>query len=162
MKLKLHVLLAALSFAALVLLPPAAFAQETCVTVGAGGIYPPDTTFKGLPINGLQSGYGIGIASTGSALGQFCTVLVGINSMGLQQNVIIEGVATSGSQPAGNIATFSGTCTVNMGDGSPPLPGVPFTATITTNAFDQGTIGLILGDTTLPAATINQGSMTIQ
>ncbi|PYQ32423.1 MAG: hypothetical protein DMF57_13140 [Acidobacteria bacterium] len=156
MKLKLHVLLAALSFAALVLLPPAAFAQETCVTVGA------DTTFKGLPINGLQSGYGIGIASTGSALGQFCTVLLGINSMGLQQNIIIEGVATSGSQPAGNIATFSGTCTVNMGDGSPPLPGVPFTATITTNAFDQGTIGLILGDTTLPAATINQGSMTIQ
>ena len=36
------------------------------------------------------------------------------------------------------------------------------TATITTNANSQGTIGLLLGLTTLPAATVNQGSMTIQ
>jgi len=162
MKLYMHVLLATLLLATLLMLPSAASAQETCVTVSAGGIYPSYTTFNGVPISGLQSGYGIGIVSTGSALGQFCTVLLGINSMGLQQNIVIEGVATSGSQAAGNIATFSGTCTVTMGDGSPPLPGVPFTATIITNALDQGTIGLILGDTTLPAATINQGSMTIQ
>jgi hypothetical protein len=49
-----------------------------------------------------------------------------------------------------------------MGDGTPPLPAVPFTATITTDANDQGTIGLVLGLTTLPNATINQGSMTIE
>jgi hypothetical protein len=161
MKMKLHLLLAALLFVALVMLPSAAFAQETSVTVGAGGVYPPDTTFNGVPINGLQSGYGIGIGSTGWALGQFCTVLLGVNAGGLKQVITIEGEATAGSQ-VGNVATFSGTCTISMGDGSPPLPGVPFTATITTDGFDQGTIGLILGDTTLPAATINQGSMTIQ
>jgi hypothetical protein len=49
-----------------------------------------------------------------------------------------------------------------MGDGTAPLLGVPFTATITTNASDQGTIGLVLGLNTLPAATVNQGSMTIK
>jgi hypothetical protein len=161
MKLKLHLLLAALLFAVLVMLPPAAFAQETCVTVGAGGIYPSDTSFKGVPINGLQSGYGIGIGSTGWALGQFCTVLLGVNAGGLKQVITIEGEASAGSL-AGNVVTFSGTCTIYMGDGSPPLPGVPFTATITTGANDQGTIGLVLGSTTLPNATINQGSMTIQ
>lgn len=162
MKLKLHLLLVALLFAALVMLPSAAFAQETSVTVGAGGIYPTDTTFNGVPINGLQSGYGIGIGSTGTALGQFCTVLLGVNAAGLKQVITIEGEASAGSQVAGNVVTFSGTCTINMGDGTLPLPGVPFTATITTDGNDQGTIGLVFGSTTLPNATINQGSMTIQ
>jgi hypothetical protein len=32
-----------------------AMAQQTSVTVGAGGIYPAGTTFNGVPINGLQS-----------------------------------------------------------------------------------------------------------
>jgi hypothetical protein len=135
-------------------------AQST-VTVGAGGVYPPGTSFGGVPINGLQSGYGVEITGT-SALGQFCTVLLGVNALGLQQNIIIEGKASSGSRPAGNVATFTGTCTVNMGDGTPPTPGVPFTATITTNPNDQGSIGLVIGLTTLPDATVNAGSMTIK
>jgi hypothetical protein len=49
-----------------------------------------------------------------------------------------------------------------MGDGSPPLQNVPFAAAVTTNAQGYGTLGLVLGATTLPAATINQGSMTIE
>ena len=91
-----------------------ASAQTTSVTAGPGGIYPPGTTFGGVPINGLQSGYGVEITGT-SALGQFCTVLLGVNALELQQNVVIEGKASSGSRTAANIATFSGTCTVNMG-----------------------------------------------
>jgi len=136
-------------------------AQSTSVTVGAGGVYPSGTSFGGVAINGLQSGDGVEITGT-SALGQFSTVLLGVNALGLQQNIIIEGTASSGSQTAGNIATFSGTCTVNMGDGTPPIPGVPFTATITTDANDQGSIGLVIGLTTLPSATVNAGSMTIE
>jgi hypothetical protein len=136
-------------------------ASQTNVTVAAGGVYPPSTTFGGVPINGLQSGYGVEITGT-SSLGQFCTVLVGVNSLGLQQSIVIEGKASSGSLTAANIATFSGSCTINMGDGTAPQLGVPFTATITTNASGQGTIGLVLGGSNLPAATVNQGSMTIK
>jgi hypothetical protein len=139
-----------------------ASAQSTTVTVGAGGIFPAGTTFNGVPINGLQSGYGVGIDTTGSALGQFCTILLGVNAIGLQQNIVITGKASNGSRTAANVALFSGTCTVDMGDGTAPLVGVPFTATITTDANSQGTIGLIIGATTLPAATVNVGSMTIQ
>jgi hypothetical protein len=138
-----------------------ASAQETSVTVGAGGIYPPGTTFNGLPINAIQSGYGV-IITSGSAIGEFCTVLIGVNALNLEQNVVIEGKATAGSRTASNIATFSGTCSVNMGDGTPPTLGVPFTATITTNANDQGSIGLVIGLSTLPSATVNQGTMTIK
>jgi len=160
MKIRFAVLLTAIAIGVIFGASPPAVAQ-TSVTAGAGGIFPPGTTFNGVPINGLQSGYGVQIDATGS-IGQFCTVLLGVSLGGLQQNIVIEGKATTGSRTAANIATFSGTCTINMGDGTPPLPGVPFTATITTNANDQGTIGLLLGQTTLPTATVNQGSMTIQ
>ena len=64
-------------------------AGQVNVTVGAGGIYPAGTTFSGVTINGLQSGYGIEISSSGSALGQFCTVLLGLNNLGLPQNIVI-------------------------------------------------------------------------
>src|ERR1700686_5115618 len=43
-------------------------ASQTTVTVGAVGVYPPGASFGGVPINGLQSGYGVEITGT-SALG---------------------------------------------------------------------------------------------
>jgi hypothetical protein len=134
----------------------------TSATVGAGGTYPSGTSFNGVPINGLQSGYGVMIGDNGSASGQFCTILLGVSALGLEQDIRIEGKATSGSQSATNIVKFSGTCTVDMGDGTPPTPGVPFTATVTTDANDQGTIGLVIGATSLPDAVVNAGSMTIK
>jgi len=161
MRLKSAVLLTAICLGVVIGWSPPAAAQETSVTAGAGGIFPPGTTFSGVPINGLQSGYGVEITST-SAIGQFCTVLLGVNAIGLQQNIVIQGTASSGSRTAANIATFSGTCSVNMGDGTPPTPGVPFTATITTDANDQGSIGLVIGLTTLPNAVVSAGSMTIK
>jgi hypothetical protein len=160
MKIKLAVLLTALLLGAMLGTP--AIAQETSVTAGAGGIFPAGTTFNGVPLNGLQSGYGVEIGASGSALGQFCTVLLGVSLGGVKQTIVIEGTASGGSRTAANIATFSGNCTINMGDGTPPLVGVPFTATISTNANDQGSIGLVLGITTLPNAAVNAGSMTVK
>ena len=49
-----------------------------------------------------------------------------------------------------------------MGDGTLPVQNVPFTVTVTTNQEGRGTLGLVLGLTSLPAATVNEGSMTIQ
>ena len=135
---------------------------ETSVTAGAGGIFPAGTTFNGVPLNGLQSGYGVEISDSGSALGEFCVVLLGVSVLGVEQRITVAGLAAGGSRTASNISTFSGTCSVDMGDGTPPLTGVPFTATITTNADDQGMIGLVLGQTTLPTATVEQGTMTIK
>ena len=131
---------------------------ETLTTVGAGGLFPSDTSFNGVSISGLQSGYGIVISDDGSAAGQFCTVLLGVSGVSIK----IEGTVSSGSRMTANIVTFSGTSTIDMGDGTPSLPGVPFTATITTNSNDEGTIGLVLGSTTLPDATVSEGSMTIK
>jgi hypothetical protein len=150
-----------LIFAAVALIATTAFAQsDTSVTVGAAGIYPPGTTFNAIPINAIQSGYGVIIGA--STIGDFSTVLVGVNALGAEQDIVITGKATAGSRTASNIASFSGSCSVDMGDGTPAALGVPFTATITTNANSQGSIALVIGLSTLPAATVNQGTMTIQ
>lgn len=139
---------------------PVMAGQETTVGAGAGGIFPPGTSFNGVPISGLEAGFGLELED-GHGLGEFCVILLGTSLLGIEQTIVIEGKVTAGAQTAANVATFSGTVTVNMGDGTVPTVGVPFTATVMTNADDQGTLGLIIGDTTLPNATIDAGSMTI-
>jgi hypothetical protein len=74
----------------------------------------------------------------------------------LMQRIVFEGFASSGSRTAANAATFSGIVTIN-GAG-----GVPFTAAVVTDANDQGTLGLVIGRTTLPNAGVNEGSQTIE
>ena len=54
-------------------------------------------------------------------------------------------------------ATFDGTATVEMGDGTLPLPGVPFTVTVST-----GSLALILDAAVLPTASLSAGSITIE
>jgi hypothetical protein len=39
---------------------------------------------------------------------------------------------------------------------------VPYTVTLVADANGRGTLMLVLGTTTLPAATVNEGSMTIE
>ena len=59
------------------------------------------------------------------------------------------------------MATFSGTGTLDMGNGLPPLTAIPFTVTVTTGANDQGALGLVIGAASLPAADVNDGTLTI-
>src|SRR3989454_6260976 len=82
---------------------------------------------------------------------------LGLSALGQPQDISVEGEATSGAVKADGSSTFSGTCTIDMGGGTPPLTGVPFTVTSTTNS-----LLLILGGTTLPTASVTAGSITIQ
>jgi hypothetical protein len=140
----------------------AAGGDDTLATGGAGGLYPPGTVLNGVSISGLQTGFGVEIHSDGSALGQFAAVLIGVSPLGLEQDITIEGEGTAGSRSAADIALYSGTASVDMGDGLPATPGVPFTVTVATDADGRGTIGLMLGLTTLPSAAVNAGSVTVE
>jgi hypothetical protein len=160
MRIRSTALLTALAIGILGVWLPSAVAADTSVTGGGGGVYPPDTSFSGVPINGLEFGYGVYISS--STVGQVAIVLLGIAAGDVQQRIKIQGEANGGQRTAANAAVFSGTCALDMGDGTPPIPGVPFTVTVTTNANDQGTLGLVIGETTLPNAVLNSGSMTIK
>jgi hypothetical protein len=145
-------------------LPGLAAADDTHVTAGAGGTYPPGTSFTGIDVEGLQVGFGAEIAADGSALGNLTVLLIGPpNPLGDTQIISLQGQVTGGARNATNIAVLSGTASLDLGDGLPPTPDVPFTATLVKDpATNQGTVGLAIGFNNLPSATLNEGSISIK
>jgi hypothetical protein len=136
---------------------PAAAQSEITVTAAAGGIYPPGTSFNGVPLNGLRFSIGVTISTAGSAEGQFRTTLVGVSALGLSRSIEVDGIVSAGSSTAANTVTFSGRCTLDLGDGTLPLENVPFTVVLATNADSKGNL-----TTNLPAAKVDDGSVSIK
>ena len=133
---------------------------ETSVTGAGAGAFPAGTSYLGVPIQALE----LGMAFTAAgpwATGLFQATLVGVSPLGLEQTIEVEGMATSSVPSPLGTATLSGTCTVDAGDGAPPLPGVPFTVVVTTNPDGTGSVALTLGTTQLPIATVDEGHMTV-
>jgi len=138
--------------------PGSVAAQDAAGVSGAAEATLPDgARFNGIPLRGLTLGQGLFIAPDGSATGQFQAVLLGTSLLGAAQNITVEGEVGGGSVGADGSATFSGTATVDMGDGTLPLPGVPFAVTVS-----AGSLGLILNAVALPTATVTAGSITIK
>src|SRR2546426_6069044 len=148
---------AILGLASLMAPTPAAAQDAAGVTGAAEATLPDGATFNGIRLRGLTLGQGMFIAQDGSATGQFQAVLSGTSPLGTPQNVTVEGEVRGGSVGADGSATFSGTATVDMGDGTLPLPGVPFTVTAS-----AGSLGLILNAVALPTATVTAGSITVK
>src|SRR5438046_4581988 len=148
---------AMLGLAGLLAPAPVAAQDAAGVTGAAEATFPDGATFNGIPLRGLTLGQGLFIAPDGSATGQFQAVLLGSSLLGTPQNITVEGEVSSGSVGADGSVTFSGTATVDMGDGTPALPGVPFTATVS-----AGSLGLILNGTALPTATLSAGSIAVK
>ena len=142
---------------ALSLVAGAAWAKEPSSTAGAGrGVLPSGAALNGVSLSALRFGMGVALAPDGTASGDFGATLLG-TSGGAARNVIVDGRATRGSAPAPGRATFSGVCTVDMGDGSPPLSGVPFTVSAVAGVNGGWSLALSVGSTNLPAATGTEG-----
>jgi hypothetical protein len=133
---------------------------STCGFVsGAGeGLFPAGATYLGVPLKGLDLGMGLGVAGN-KGVGQFQATLTSISG---QQDILVEGLVSSSVPSGPNTAVFSGTSTVDPGNGAPVLPGVPFTATVVAKPDGTGTLTLNLGGTNLPAAAINEGYLMVQ
>jgi hypothetical protein len=154
---RLGAVLTAILGLATLIAPIPVTAQGVGVTGAAEASFPDGATFSGIPLKGLTLGQGMFIAQDGSATGQFQAVLVGTSLLGTPQNVTIEGEVSNGTLGGDGSATFSGTATVDMGDGTLPLPGVPFTVAVST-----GGLALTLNGTALPSATLSAGSISIK
>src|SRR5205823_3590495 len=102
-------------------------AQRETVATGAGeGIFPSGASLNGILLNGLQFGKGVDIPGDGSATGDFQALLLGTSLLGQPQKMNIVGKASSGSVNPDGSAIFAGLSTVDMGDGTAPLTGVPY------------------------------------
>ncbi len=152
------VLTAFLAVASLVAQAPvAAQSDASSVTGAVEGIFPNGTTFNGVSLSGLTVGQGIFIAPDGSASGQFQAVLLGTSLLGTPQHVVLEGRVGNGSLGGDGSATFGGTATVDMGDGTLTISGVSFTVKASAQS-----LGLTLDGNALTTAAVTAGSITIE
>ena len=104
---------------------------------------------------GLTFGTGVFIPGDGSASGTFTATLSG-TILGISRDIEIIAHAVTGSIDSGT-GTFTGRATVDMDDGLPALTDVPFTLTATGSA-----LVLVINTTSLPAANLTAGDITIQ
>ena len=143
--------------------PTLAQSGQTTVTGAGRGVFPAGVAFNGVSLSSLTFGMGVALPGDGMANGAFESTLVGTSATGLPRNIVVEGNAASGSGQTGGPANYTGICTVNPGDGTPPLTGVPFTVIVAKlpNGAAWG-LTLTLGATGLPAATVTSGSVTVK
>jgi hypothetical protein len=149
---------AAILVVALALWPvPAPAQSETAVTGAGAGIFSGSAVLYSVRLQSLEFGQGVIILEDGSATGDFQSLLLGTSLLSQPQNLTLEGTVSSGSAKADGSVIFGGTATVDLGLGTPPLRGIPFSVTATT----QG-LRLRINTITLPVGTLTAGSITIQ
>jgi hypothetical protein len=123
---------------------------------GAGkGTFATEATLGAVVLSGVELGTGVFIEADGSASGTFHAALHG-SALGAPRAVTVEGTVGEGSVASDGLATFSGTASIDFGDGTPPLPSVPFRVT----AGSDGVV-LVIDSTTLPAAALTAGGVTV-
>jgi hypothetical protein len=119
-------------------------------TFGAGAV------LSGVSLSTMRFGIGVDLPGDGTASGDFQATLVAAS-----RKIVVEGKASSGSKGL-TATTFSGTCSLDLGDGSAIATGVPFTVSLSTAAGGTSTLGLVIGTTTLPSATVSAGAVRVK
>jgi len=144
-----------LGLTAIKIAPVMADSNARSVTGAATGVFGAGAALGAVALQGIELGTGVYIEADGSASGTFHAELQG-SSLGVARQITVEGRVTEGSVGPDGRATFSGTASLDLGDGAPPLPGIAFTVV-------AGTDGLVLkiDSTTLPSAGLNSGVVTI-
>jgi hypothetical protein len=135
-----------------------AFAQSSSsgLTGSGNATFAAATSYGGVALTSLDFGAGIEIPGDTSATGHFHTTLQGATSA-----IEVDCRVGAGTISADGSSTFSGTCSVDSGNGS-PAAGVAFTAIAVPDGNGRGTLTLTLGSTKLAAAAIQDGILTIR
>ena len=106
-------------------------------------------------LDALEAGTGVLVEPDGSAVGVFHAVLRG-HSLGQPQDITIDGSVNQGSVAGDGSTTFSGTATVDLGGGIPPLTGVWFSVTAA-----DGSMTLVVDSTVLPVVELTAGVLVV-
>jgi hypothetical protein len=123
---------------------------EQTSTAAAAGIFPTTPTFNGVDLAGGIFGVGIRTAG-GTTYGDLHAEFTGISAIGLYQIISVDAWITGGSIAAGTL-TFSGTGTLDMGDGPPPVGGQSVSGTLSATGLT-----LTVGASSLPALPMTDG-----
>ena len=137
--------------------PTTAATEGGAITGTAQGIFPAGSTQWPVTLDGLQLGTGVLVEPDNSAVGTFHVVLTGRSLLGARQEITVEGKVSQGTVDQNGTGSFSGIASIDFGDGAPLRPGVPFS--VVTSA---SSLVLAIDSTTLPAASLTGGSVTIE
>ena len=107
---------------------------ERSVTAAATGLFPVGAELGAVALEGIQIGTGVFIEADGSASGTCHAVLQG-TALGFSREITLEGKVSEGLVGLDGRATFSGTASLDLGDGAPPLPSVAFSVTAGTDVW---------------------------
>jgi hypothetical protein len=132
-----------------------ASAEGGSVTGAAQGSFPAGAVLAAVTLDNLDLGTGVFIEPDGSASGVFHSVLTGHSPLGPRQ-ITVEGNVSQGIVSSDGQRSFSGIATVDLGDGT-SSPGIAFTVTLSGDS-----VVLTVGATTLPAAGLTSGAVTIE
>jgi len=128
--------------------------DERSVTAAATGLFATGAELGPVALQGLQIATGVFIEADGSASGTFHAVLQG-SSLGNAHEITVEGNVTGGSVDADGRATFSGSASLDLGDGTPPLANVAFSVTAGSDDL------VLLVDSIQLTATLTNGAVAI-
>lgn len=152
----------------------ASAADVTMVRGGGTGSFGADLDGDG-QIDGSQFGLGVAILGDGAARGNFLCLMAGRSEILGLHLMSVQGKVTGGVLNADGSATFSGTGSVNLGDGT-IFRGVPFRVTARPGGPGVGEMQLTVvgafdgvpGDTTtgngnydLPTETVRSGQIAM-
>jgi hypothetical protein len=130
----------------------AAVAGEVIGTTAGSGSYSSTPNVNGVELSGGT--FGIGIRSAGP--GDLEANLNGVQPLiGLFQQLTVTGWITSASNNGGTM-TFSGTASLDMGDGTAPLNGLALSGTLTSTGLT-----LTVGSWSFGTLPIQDGVVTI-
>ena len=129
--------------------------EARSVTGAAKGTFAAGAALGAVSLSSVELGAGVFIETDGSASGTFHATLQG-SVLGSARELTVEGKVSTGSIGSDGRATFSGTASIDFGDGTPPLPSVPFSVI----AGADGVV-LVVDAVTLPAAGLTAGAVSI-
>jgi hypothetical protein len=131
------------------------FVGEQEGTAAAAGVFPTSATFNGVQLSGGIFGVGIRTGG-GTTYGDVHAEFSGISLIGLYQIVTVDGWITSSTVTGGTI-NFTGTGTLDMGDGPPPTGGLSLVG-----SMDANGITLTIGGSTLPNLPKTDGYSSVE
>jgi hypothetical protein len=131
----------------------AAVAGEVITTAAGAGAFSSTPNINGVELAGGTFGIGVRTAGPSDVEAQFN----GINPLlGLFQQVTVTGWITSASTNGGT-TTFSGTASLNMGDGTASLTGLPVSGSLSASGLT-----LTVGSWSLGTLPISDGGVNVQ
>jgi hypothetical protein len=131
--------------------------ESGTVTGAARAAFVAGAALGSVALSSLDLGTGMFIEPDGAGTGVFSAVLTGRSALGQARQITIDGEVLRGALTPDGHANFSGTATVNFGDGTPSLAGVPFSVSSRSDS-----LGLTINSTTLPAALVIDGAIIFE